>query len=86
MGFFKEFGGFLGEFAGAMLSAPFNIASELTGNKTLSEIGDGIFQATSNTGNLIGTTADATIGTVTAALNSDGQKFEQSLHELGGVV
>ncbi|MDR7316053.1 hypothetical protein [Brevibacillus nitrificans] len=86
MGFLKELGQGLGQIAGGVVGGTINLAGELFDNKTLKEVGEGVYHASSKAGETIGTFASGTVDVVGGFLTNDEMQMNEGFRDIGGAV
>lgn len=86
MGNIKKMGGFLGKALGTVTGEPIKFIGKKTGKKYIEEIGEGVKQASNNTGHLAGSLAEGAWNTSSGLIHKDEAKREEGLHELKGTA
>lgn len=71
MGFIKDLGKLAGTVAGVAIGAPISLVGEVVKSDFIQEIGEGVFQVSGRTGELLGNATEGVAETVYGALTSD---------------
>ena len=71
MGFIKDVGSIAGKVAGLVVGAPIAIVGEAVDSDFLKEVGDGVFKASSRTGELLGNAAEGAAETIYGTVTED---------------
>ena len=82
MGFFKDLGSVVGGLAGMVLALPVELVGEVTDSKFIKDVADGVFQATANTGEILGTIAEGTVKCASGIIQQDSKQAEEGLGEV----
>lgn len=86
MGFFRDVGKGLGGLAGSVIGGPVKFVGEMTGVKTLEDIGDGVKKASTFAGDTLGQVADGTVNTVSGIWHDDERQRDSGLNDIGDAV
>jgi len=87
MGFIKDFGKIAGAVAGIVVGGPIYIAGEVTNSDLLRDIGEGAYNATERTGELLGSVTEGVAETVYGTVKKDSDiqsKGFEKVVESGG--
>ncbi len=71
MGFIKELGSFAGKLAGGVVGGAVEFVGEVTNNNFIKEVGQGVYQVSSKSGELLGRLAEGTVNTVEGIISDD---------------
>lgn len=71
MGFIKELGSFAGKLAGGVVGGAVEFVGEVTNSDFIKEIGQGVYQVSSKSGELLGNLAEGTVDTVAGIISDD---------------
>lgn len=82
MGKIKDVSSFLGKAAGTITGEPIKFLGKKLNNEYIQEIGEGVKQATSNTGVILGGVTEGTWNTAKGLVDHDQKKKEEGLKEL----
>lgn len=71
MGFIKDLGSFAGKLAGGVVGGTVELVGEVTKSNFIKEVGQGVYKASSKSGELLGRMAEGTVDTVVGAISND---------------
>lgn len=71
MGFIKDLGSFAGKVAGGVVGGALEIVGEATNSDFIKDVGKGVNQVSSRSGELIGSLVEGTVNTVTGVISDD---------------
>lgn len=86
MGFLKELGGFAGKVVGGVIGGGVEAVGTVVDSTFLKEVGQGVYQATVASGEMVGSLADSAVTTVHGIATDDSEKVKEGLGEAGRVV
>ena len=82
MGFLKSLGTFAGKAVGGVIGGGVYAVGKLVGSEFIQEVGEGAYAVTANTGRVIGSLADGTVGVVAGAVTKDSAKAKEGALEV----
>lgn len=86
MGFLKGLSGFAGKVVGGVVGGGLELIGEVVDSNFIKEVGEGVYNVTVNSAEMIGTLADSAVTTVHGIAIDDDEKIKKGLSEAGGVV
>lgn len=90
MGLFEDIGTLVGGVVGGVIGGAVSLAGEVTDSKFLKEVGEGVFEVSKKSGQLVGSFADGTVDCVAGVITDDKQQaskgFEQMVDVAGETV
>lgn len=82
MGVIKDIGTLFGNVAGAVIGVPINIVGEAMDSKFLQDVGEGIYNVSAHTGELLGNVAEGSVETIKGVVNDDNEMQLQGLNKI----
>jgi len=94
MGFIKDLGSFAGKLAGGVVGGAIEIVGEVTNSDFIKDVGKGVNQVSSKSGELLGNLVEGTVDTVTGIISDDDylknkgktQFFDAAVDTITGVA
>jgi phage-related protein len=86
MGFLKDLGSFVGQVAGGVIGGAVELVGEATNSDFIKDVGKGVYQATSKTGELVGGLASGAYDAIGGLITDDKLQASQGLDELFDTV
>ncbi|MBM7661652.1 hypothetical protein JOC85_002455 [Bacillus mesophilus] len=86
MGFLRDLGKFSGQAVGFVVGGAVNVVGDVTGNKFIKEVGDGVKKASEFAGDTLGQVADGTWNTASGMIQNDDKKIDKGLGDIGNSV
>lgn len=83
MGFFEELGDFVGTVAGGVVGGAIGVVGGIVDSDFIKEVGEGVFYASKNAGNIIGQTVDGAVTVADGIINSESEKIDEGLNSIG---
>lgn len=83
MGFIKNLGSMTGKLAGGVVGGAVGIVGEVTNSDFIKEIGQGVYQVSSKSGELIGDLAEGTVHTVVGVISDDDSLRKKGMSQFG---
>lgn len=82
LGFLKELGTFVGAVAGEVIGGAVEFVGEVTDSDFIKDVGKGVCQVTSKTGEFIGSVASGTYDTIGGIITGDSNQLDQGMGEV----
>lgn len=86
MGFIKNLGKLAGSVTGGVIGGVVSIAGEITDIEFLKEVGEGVYIASRNAGEIIGQAAEGAVDIAAGIIDGNNGKIEEGFNELGEAV
>jgi hypothetical protein len=86
MGFLKGLGKVAGQVAGGVVGGTVKIIGEATNNKFIQEIGDGVYHASVQAGELAGQAASGLVDVASGIIQQDESKLDNGFNDIGKAV
>ena len=86
MGILKNLGSLAGKVTGGFVGGGLEVVGEVVGSNLIKEIGQGVYQTTVNSTEMLGILADSAVTTAHGIATRDGEKIRQGMGEAGHVV
>ncbi|MET3726833.1 hypothetical protein ABID52_000414 [Fictibacillus halophilus] len=86
MGFLKGLGKVAGQVAGGVVGGTVKIIGEATNNKFIQEIGDGVYHASVQAGELAGQAASGLVDVASGIIQQDNSKIDDGFSDIGKAV
>jgi hypothetical protein len=86
MGFLKGLGKVAGQVAGGVIGGTVKIIGEATNNKFIQEIGDGVYNASVQAGELAGQAASGLVDVASGIIQQDDSKIDNGFTDIGKAV
>lgn len=83
MGFIKKMGSLAGVIAGGVIGGGIELVGEITNSKFIKEVGEGVFNVSSKSGELIGNIAEGAIDTISGMITDDDDLKNKGKKQLG---
>lgn len=83
MGFFEDLGDFVGTVAGGVVGGAIGVVGDIVDSDFIKEVGEGVFYASKNAGNIIGQTVEGAVTIADGIINSEDYKINEGLNNIG---